>query len=149
MLKIRLGTKCGPPHDVSSLRKALGPRLGHGLFLFGDSFLGESGSLARVTPPPVSFAISRVLCVFIFLADIVTPSSKRFFFLSFFSSFFSHTSLLSSFFWTSRGHRCRPLPPPIPPGSCRHFFYRAWGSAIPLIVDFSSSVADSRSRAFR
>ena len=28
-------------------------------------------------------------------------------------------------------------------------FYRAWGSAVPLLVDFSSSVANSRSRAFR
>ena len=28
-------------------------------------------------------------------------------------------------------------------------FYRAQGSAIPLLVDFSSSVANSRSRAFR
>ena len=37
----------------------------------------------------------------------------------------------------------------LPPGSCLQF-YRAWGSAIPLFVDFSwSVVADSRSRAFR
>ena len=29
-----------------------------------------------------------------------------------FSSTFSHTSLLSSF-WTSRGHRCHPFSPPV------------------------------------
>ena len=59
-------------------------------------------------------------------------------------SLFFHTFLLSSF-WTSRGHRCRPS---FPPGSCLKV-YRAWGSAIPLLVDFSWSVANSRFRAFR
>ena len=55
-----------------------------------------------------------------------------------------------------------PLPPsPLPlrdaDGECRPFsppvlafnFYRANVSAIPLLVDFSSSVANSHSRAFR
>ena len=60
--------------------------------------------------------------------------------------FFFLTLLLSSF-WTSRGHRCRPFPPP---PVLAFMFYRAYGSAIPLLVDFSSSsVANSRSRAFR
>ena len=63
--------------------------------------------------------------------------------LSFFF-FFSLTLLLSSF-WTSRGHRCRSFSPPV----LAFDFYRAWGSAIPLLVDFSSRVANSRSRAFR
>ena len=35
------------------------------------------------------------------------------------------------------------------PGSCLHFFYRVQGSAIPLLVEFSSSAANSRSRVFR
>ena len=38
-----------------------------------------------------------------------------------------------------------PSPPPV----LAFNFYRAKGSAIPLLVDFSSSVANSRSRAFR
>ena len=64
---------------------------------------------------------------------------SSFFFLS-----FSHILLAS--FWTSRGHRCRPFSPPV----LAFIFYRAWGSAaIPLLVDFSSSVANSRSRVFR
>ena len=55
--------------------------------------------------------------------------------------FFSPRALLLSSFWTSRGHRCRPFSPPVLAFNC----YRAWGSAIPLLVDFSSSVAKSRS----
>ena len=54
-------------------------------------------------------------------------------------------TLLLSRFWTSRGHRCRPF---FPPASAFNL-YRALGSAIPLLVDFSSCVANSRSRAFR
>ena len=38
---------------------------------------------------------------------------------------------------------------PSPPLVLAFNFYRAKGSAIPLLVDFSSSVANSRSRAFR
>ena len=38
-----------------------------------------------------------------------------------------------------------PFFPPVLPFN----FYRALGSPIPLLVDFSSSVANSRSRAFR
>ena len=38
-----------------------------------------------------------------------------------------------------------PSPPPV----LVFNFYRAYRSAIPLLVDFSSSVANSRSRAFR
>ena len=57
---------------------------------------------------------------------------------------FSHTHLLSNF-WTSRGHRCRPFSPPV----LAFNFYRAQGSAILLLVDFLSSVANWRSRAFR
>ena len=45
----------------------------------------------------------------------------------------------------SHGHRCRPFFPPV----LAFNFYRAEGSAIPLLVDFSSSVANSLSRAFR
>ena len=58
---------------------------------------------------------------------------------------FFRTLVLSSF-WTSRGHRCRPFPPPV-----LAFIFIAHshkGSAIPLLVDFSSSVANSRSLVF-
>ena len=58
--------------------------------------------------------------------------------------YFSHTLLLSSF-WTSRGHRCRPFSPPV----LAFNSYPAQGSAIPKLVDFSSSAVNSRSRAFR
>ena len=57
---------------------------------------------------------------------------------------FFHTHLLSSF-WTSRGHRCRSFFPPLH----AYKIYCAWGSANPLLVDFSSRVANVRSRAFR
>ena len=40
---------------------------------------------------------------------------------------------------------CRPFFPPV----LSFNFYRAWSSAIPLLVDFLSSVANSPSRAFR
>ena len=61
--------------------------------------------------------------------------------------YFRHTHLLSSF-WTSRGHRCRPFYPPL--RFLRHsIFIEHQDSAIPLLVDFPSSVANSRSRAFR
>ena len=58
--------------------------------------------------------------------------------------FFVHTLL--SRFWTSRGHRSQvsSLLPPV----LAFDFYRAQGLAIPLLVDFSSSVANSRCRAF-
>ena len=59
------------------------------------------------------------------LYAILTP--RRWYIFLFF------TVLLSSF-WTSRGHRYRPFPP---------------GSVISLLVDFSSSVANSSSCAFR
>ena len=58
--------------------------------------------------------------------------------------YFFHTHLLSSF-WTGRRHRCRPFSVP----GLAFYFHRAWGLAIPVLVDFSSSVANSRSRAFR
>ena len=45
--------------------------------------------------------------------------------------FFFHQRLHSSF-WTSRGHRCRPVFPPVLAFNC----YRAEGSAIPLLVVF-------------
>ena len=41
--------------------------------------------------------------------------------------------------------QCRPFSPPV----LAFNFCGAQGSAIPLLVDFSSSVANSRSRAFR
>ena len=69
-----------------------------------------------------------------------SPPRGFYFFL-----FFLHTIHLLSSFWTSRGHRCLPFSPPV----LAFIFYRTWGSAIPLLVDFSSSVANSRSRAFR
>ena len=49
--------------------------------------------------------------------------------------FFCHTYLLSNF-WTSRGHRCFPVSTSrfLP-----YIFFRANGSAIPLLVDFLSS----------
>ena len=49
---------------------------------------------------------------------------------------FFHTHLLSSS-WTSRGHRRRPFSPP----AFAFNFRRALGSAIRLLVEFSSSVA--------
>ena len=56
-------------------------------------------------------------------------------FIIFFFIFFSHFYFLSSL-WTSRCHRWRPFPPPV----LAFNFYRAQGSAIPLLVDCSSSV---------
>ena len=64
--------------------------------------------------------------------------------MAFFLFFFPFCTLLLSSFWTSCGHRSRPFPPVIAFNFCR-----ALGSAIPLLVDISSSVANSRSRAFR
>ena len=52
-------------------------------------------------------------------------------FSQFFFSSFSHTFFLSSF-WTRRGRRCRPFFPLV----LAFNFYRAQGSAIPLLVDF-------------
>ena len=59
---------------------------------------------------------------------------------------FFGTLLLSSFWRTSRGHRCRPF---FPPGSGLQFLSRIGFTNPALLVDFSSSVANSRSRAFR
>ena len=53
-----------------------------------------------------------------FLSSLLLSSSTR-------------RSLLSAIFWTSRGQVSSLLPP----GTCLHF-YRAWGSAFPLRVDF-------------
>ena len=59
--------------------------------------------------------------------------------------FFTHIYQVLSIFWTSRGHRCSPFSPPV----LAFNFYRAQGSAIPLLLDFLSDVvANSRSRAF-
>ena len=71
--------------------------------------------------------------------EVETEPRSMFFFSS------SHTHLLSA-----SGQAVvtggRPLFPPV----LSFNFYRALGSAIPLLVDFfSSSVANSRSRAFR
>ena len=67
-----------------------------------------------------------------------------FFFLVFFSSFFfSHTSTFQLL--DKPWSQVSSLLPPV----LAFNFYRAWGLAIPLLVDFSSSVANSRSRAFR
>ena len=63
---------------------------------------------------------------------------------TFFFFFFSTLSLSS--FWTSR---VVTGVVPSPPSVLAFNFYRAQGSAIPLLVDCSSNVADSRSRAFR
>ena len=57
--------------------------------------------------------------------------------------FFLHTHLFSSF-WTSRGHRCRPFPPP---GSCLQFVSRI-GFSNPTACRFFIECY-SRSRAFR
>ena len=57
---------------------------------------------------------------------------------------FFFTLVLSSF-WTGRGYKCRPFSLPVLVFNLNC----AWGSAIPLLVNFSSSVANSRSRAFR
>ena len=61
-------------------------------------------------------------------------------------SFFGTLLLSTASERTSRGRRCRPSPPPI--RYCLHFFL---AHRVPhsLIVDFSSSVANLRSRAFR
>ena len=67
-----------------------------------------------------------------------------------FSFFFLFFLLLSHLYFPASGQamvtgRCRPLSPPI----LAFNYYRAQGSAIPLLVDYSSSIANSRSRAFR
>ena len=54
-------------------------------------------------------------------------------------------TLLLSSFWTRRGSQVSPL---LPPGSCLQFLSRL-GFSNPSARDFSSSVASSRSRAFR
>ena len=60
--------------------------------------------------------------------------------------FFFLVALLLSSFWTKPVVTgVVPSPPPV----FAFKYYRAEGSAIPLLVDFSSSVAYSRSRAFR
>ena len=59
-------------------------------------------------------------------------------------TFFFLTLLLSSF-WTSRGHRCRPFFPPV----LAFNFLSRIGFSNPTASRFSSSVANSRSRAFR
>ena len=69
-------------------------------------------------------------------ADVLHPFFLLLFFL------FSITLLLSSF-WTSRGNRCRPFSPPL----LVFEPYRAQGSAIPLLVEFSSSVLLTRALA--
>ena len=63
--------------------------------------------------------------------------------MNIFVLFFSSHFLISSF-WTSRGHRCRPFSPPVLAFIC--IALRVQQS--PLLVDFLSSVANSRSRAF-
>ena len=65
--------------------------------------------------------------------------------LFFYSNLFLFRTLVFSSFWTSRGHRCCPFFPPV----LAFHFCREEGSAIPLVVHFSSSVANSRSRIFR
>ena len=81
--------------------------------------------------------LPKVLCVRLLSHTNSSHSGVRY--------FFPCLTLLLSSFWPSRGHRCRPFFPPV----LAFNFYRALGSAIPLLVDFSSSVANSRSRAFR
>ena len=92
------------------------------------------------TPKIIQLFLPLSTCVELRLLTLLGALSNFFFFFF----FFSRTLLLSSF-WTSRSHRCRPFFPPVLAFS----FYRAQGSAIPLLVDFLSSVANSRSRAFR
>ena len=75
----------------------------------------------------------------------LTKQEQRGLLQSLFFLFFSFCTLSLSSFWTSRGHRCHPFSSTV----LAFNFYRAWGSAIPLLVDCSSSVANSRSRAFR
>ena len=69
------------------------------------------------------------------------PGNRVIYFYYYF--FFSTLSLSS--FWTSRGHRCHPFSSPV----LAFNFCRTQGSSIPLLVDCSSNVANSRSRAFR
>ena len=91
-----------------------------------------------------------VLCHMLALRDASCPKGKNDFphqgrrFLC--SIFCSNLMLILPSFWTSRGHGCRSLSPPI-----RAFiFYRAKGSAFPTIVDFSSRFPYARpSRASR
>ena len=62
----------------------------------------------------------------------------------FFAFFFSH------FYFPASGQAVVTGVVPSPPRFLPSTFFRAKGSAIPLLVDFSSSVANSRSpRAFR
>ena len=62
-----------------------------------------------------------------------------------FSLYFLHLNFIFSSFWTSRGHRCRPFISPV----LAFVVYRAKSSEIPMLVDYLSNVANSRSRAFR
>ena len=82
-----------------------------------------------------------VLDVLLIAADCWLIMSSSFFFIFLLEHFYFPASG-----HTSRGHRCRPSLSP--PGSCLQFFI-AHRVQHPLIVDFSSSVANSRSRAFR
>ena len=83
--------------------------------------------------------VLALVFLFFFASWSVVPMSRCPDGLSFLFIFLFHIHLLSSF-WTSRGHRCRPVFPPVVAVN----FYCEWGSAIPLLVDFSSSVANSR-----
>ena len=78
------------------------------------------------------------------LTKFLSPKKKESFYIYIPGIYIFCTLLLSSF-WTRRCHRCRPFFPPV----LAFNFYRALGSAIPLLVGFSSSVANSRSHAFR
>ena len=53
--------------------------------------------------------------------------------------------LPSAIFWTKDGHRCRPLSPSV----LAFIFVSRKGVDLPTARRFSSTVADSRSRAFR
>ena len=69
--------------------------------------------------------------------------SSLLFFLFFL--FFNITFTFQPYSWTSRGHRWSTI---LPPGACLYFLSRM-GFSIPTACQFSSNVADSRSRAFR
>ena len=80
----------------------------------------------------VGFLAKKILS-FLSSSHYLPPSLAWSVFLSFFSALF----LLSSFFWTSRGHRCRPFSLRFLPSV---FIAHTLGSAIPLLDDFSYRV---------
>ena len=91
--------------------------------------------------------LRRICAVQIYPREFVLDHRSTMYIVYIYIFFLSHFYFPASGPAVVTGRRCRPFFPPV----LAFNFYRAWGSAIPLLVDFSSSVtvANSRSRAFR